>query len=95
MNITKSSNKSVFIDPMLMLFVERSMMINGNIDVEHEVANGSIGLFERVKLKNGCQDVFVKNIDGYYIFCAEAKDVEYIELKLESGKLIKLKPEER
>ena len=49
-----------------------------------------MGLFERIKLKRGYQDVFKINIDGYYIYCVEAKDVEYLELKLESGKLIKL-----
>ena len=40
-------------------------------------------------------DVFVINIDGYYINCVEAKNVQYIELLLESGKLIRLKAEEQ
>ena len=35
------------------------------------------------------------NINGYYIYCVEAKDVQYIELLLESGKLIRLKAEEQ
>ena len=34
-------------------------------------------------------------MDCYYIYCVEAKDVQYIELLLESGKLIRLKAEEQ
>lgn len=66
------------------------MMINENIDVECLLANGYISTFENVKLK--MDDVFIINIDGYYIiYCVEAKDIEYIELKLESGEIIMIK----
>ena len=45
-HVHKSGNKSTFIDPMLKLYNERLMMINENIDVEHDVANNcSVGLF--------------------------------------------------
>ena len=94
-HVHKSGNESAFIDPMLKLYFERPTMINENVNVEKAIANGSVGQFMRLKLKNGWVDVFVINIDGYYIYCVEAKDVQYIELLLESGKLIRLKAEEQ
>ena len=89
--VHKSSNESAFIDPMLKLYVERPMMINENVVVEHEVANGSVVLFMRLKLINGYADIFVINIDHYYVYCVEAKDVQYIELLLKSSGLLQMK----
>ena len=94
-HVHKSGNESAFIDPMLKLYFERPIMINENVDVEKAVANGSVGQFMRLKLKNGWVDVFVINIDGYYIYCVEAKDVQYIVLLLESSKLLRLKAQEQ
>ena len=94
-HVHRSGNESCFIDPMLKLYFKRPVMINENVDVGNAVANGSVGLFMKLKLKNGYVDVFVINIDGYYINCVEAKNVQYIELLLESGKLIRLKAEEQ
>ena len=70
-------------------------MVNGNVNVVKAVANGSVGQFIRLKSKNGWADVFVIHIDGCYIYCVEAKDVQHIELLSESGTLIRLKAENR
>ena len=71
------------------------MIINESINVELSWAHAAVGTFERVKLKNRHQDIFQIIIDSYYINCVEAEDKEYKELKLESGKLVKLKAEQK
>ena len=69
-------------------------MIAKNIDVINSLANGTVGKFQRIKLANDHSDIFKINIDGYYINCVKAENVEYIELQLEDKTLIKIKPEE-
>ena len=80
---------------MLKLYVGRPVMITKNIDVEHQIANGAICSFKCVKLKNGYQDCNTIKINGYYVRCVSASNVEHIELQLmdgESNKIILLKP---
>ena len=62
-------------------------MINDNIKVEHKIANGSMAKFRNVKLKNGFEDCFTINIniDGHYVRCVEACNVQHIEIMLEGG----------
>ena len=48
-NITAGSSKRI--DPMLKLYTGRPLIINGNINVENKIANGSMVTFRNVKLK--------------------------------------------
>ena len=94
-HVTTRADNSEFIDPLLKLYVGRPMMITNNVDVINSLNNGTVGKFQWIQLVNDHRDVFKINIDGYYIFCVKAKNVEYIELQLEDKTYIKIKPEER
>ena len=78
-----STNSSKRIDPMLKFFIGRPLMINDNINVENKIANGSMATFRKVSLTNGLSDCFVINIDGFYVNCVEAINVNHIEVMLE------------
>ena len=93
MYITTGQDKNKLINSLLKLYVDLPMMIKTNIDVIRRLANGMFGKFQRLKLKNDYSYGFQRNIDGYYINCVEAKNVEYIELKLDD-KLTRIKSEE-
>jgi hypothetical protein len=98
-HVTYGQNGTVRIDPLLKLYVGRPVMLTENIDVENCEANGSMCAFKGLKLKKDFADIFQINIDGYYVRCVEAKNVEYIELELkenltegEKPRIIKLYP---
>ena len=59
------------------------------------MVNGTVGKFQRIKLANARLNVFKTNIDGYYINCVKAENVEYIELQLENKTYIKINQKER
>ena len=40
------------------------------------------GIFKRLKLKNPQKTMEYINIDGYYVNCVEAYDIEYTEVEL-------------
>ena len=71
------------------------MMITNNVDAINSLNNGTVGTFQWIKLANDHCDVFKINIDGYYINCVKAENVEYIELQVEDQTYIKIKLEER
>jgi hypothetical protein len=98
-HVTYGQSGTVRMDPLLKLYVGRPVMLTENIDVENCEANGSMCTFKGVKLKKDSADIFQINIDGYYVRCVEAKNVEYIELRLnenvmegEKPRTIKLNP---
>ena len=83
-NITEQKSKKI--DPMLKLWVGRKLIVNANINVENKLANGAVGTFKCLKLKNGMQDCFMINIDGHQVRCVKASDVDHLELILEGDK---------
>ena len=85
-------------DPLLKLYVGCPVMISENIDVANSMANGSMCKFVGLKLKSNVNMGSI-NIDGYYVNCVEANEVEYMVLELQEhkevnqcGELIRVKP---
>ena len=69
---------------MLKLCVGWLLVINNdNINSKNKIANGSLVTFRSVKLKHGFEDCFIINMDGHYVRCVEASNVEHIEVMLE------------
>ena len=58
-------------------------MITENLDVANSMANGSMYTFKGAQLKNPNKTLDCINIDGYYVNCVEADDVEYMEVELQ------------
>lgn len=88
-------------DPLLKLYVGCPVMITENLDVANSMANGSMCTFKGVQLKNPNKTLDCINIDGYYVNCVEADDVEYMEVELqehrkdnEPGDIKRLKPQQ-
>ena len=69
-------------DPLLKLYVGCLIMITENLDVQNSMANGSMCIFRGIKLKNPHKTMECINIDGYYVNCVEADDIEYMEVEL-------------
>ena len=69
-------------------------MISKDVDVIKSLFNGNAGKFQRIKLANDHCNVFKINIDGHYINCVKAKNIDYIELQLEDKTYMKIKKEE-
>jgi len=91
---TKSSKGTTYVDPLLKLYVGRPIVITENISVEKSMANGTVGRFKGLKMKENRWRVTRIKIDGYYVNCVEAKDVEYIEMISDhSGKTIQIEVE--
>jgi len=63
-------------------------MITENIDVVNSMANGSMCRFIGIKMKHGLgpEKIGYVNIDGYYVQCVDAEDLEYIEVELQEHK---------
>ena len=81
-------------DPLLELYVGRPIVITENISVEKSMANGTVCRFKGLKMKDNRWRVTRIKIDGYYVNCVEAKDVEYIEMISDhSGKIIQVEAE--
>ena len=58
------------------------------------MANGTVGRFKGLKMKDNRWKVKKIKIDGYYVNCVEAKDVEYIEMISDhNGKTIQIEAE--
>ena len=88
-------------DPLLKLYVGCPVMITENLDVANSMANGLMCTFKGVQLKNPNKTLDCINIDGYYVNCVEADDVEYMEVELqehrkdnEPGDIKRLKPQQ-
>ena len=86
---------------LLKLYVGCPVMITENLDVANSMANGSMCTFKGVQLKNPNKTLDCINIDGYYVNCVEADDVEYMEVELqehrkdnEPGDIKRLKPQQ-
>ena len=91
---TKSSKGTTYVDPLLKLYVGRPIVITENISVEKSMANGTVGKFKGLKMKDNRWRVKKIKIDGYYVNCVEEKDVEYIEMISDhSGKTIQIEVE--
>ena len=69
-------------DPLLKLFIGCLIMITENLDVQNSMANGSMCIFKGLKLKDPQKTMECINIDGYYVNCVEADDIEYMEVEL-------------
>jgi hypothetical protein len=55
------------------------MMLTKNENVQKGLANGTLGLFERLVLKPGAaQFLEIEKIDGYYVRTIDAKHVDHI-----------------
>ena len=50
------------------------------------MANGSMCIFKGIKLKGPQKTMECINIDGYYVNCVEADDIEYMEVELQEHK---------
>ena len=61
-------------------------MITENIDVENSQANGTVGKFRKIKLKNNINDIFKIKVDGFYVNCVDVTNVEYMILELKKDK---------
>ena len=72
-------------DPLLKLYVGCSVMISENLDVVNSIANGSMCKFVGLKLKANVNMGSV-SVDGYYVNCVEANDVDYMLLELQEHK---------
>lgn len=59
------SNKNQYIEPILKLYFGRPVMITKNIDVENSQANGTVGKFWKIKLKNNINDIFKIKVDVF------------------------------
>ena len=46
------------------------------------MANGSLCIFKGLKLKDPKKTMECINIDGYFVNCVEADDIEYMEVEL-------------
>ena len=69
-------------DSLLKLYIGCLIMITENLDVQNSMANGSMCIFRGLKLKNPNKTMECINIDGYYVNCVEADDIEYMEVEL-------------
>ena len=76
-----------FTDPMLKLYDGCPVSINHNLDVARCIANGAMGLFRGVTLKEGVtiNDMEKVIIDGYYVWCVKASQVKSIEVEMIDG----------
>ena len=62
-------------------------MINSNKEIDKGIANGTLGRFKGIKLKNNNRDnVSYKNWDGYKVRTVSVEDVEYILCEHWEGK---------
>lgn len=78
----RKSEPHKYIDPMLKLFVGQKVMLCDNTDVEHGVANGSLGRIQQVRITKQNQDKHLGTIviDGYKLKCIDSEHVEAIEI---------------
>jgi hypothetical protein len=95
----KSRNGSKTYDPMLKLYAGRPIMINDNIDVKCGIANGTLGKFRKIVLKEGVtwQNLEKIVIDGYYVWVADISQIHCMKVGIgndEDEKLVDIEPEE-
>ena len=76
--VKDSYNESRRVDPLLKLYHGRPMMLNLNEDVQNKEANGTVGFFENVQLKQGVtlEDLELIRIDGYWVRSACVSQVD-------------------
>ena len=81
-------------DPMLKLYVGCPVMITENIDVENCIANGSMCSFKGIELKKGLgpHHLGYINIDGFYVRCVDAENVQHIVLELQENRKLGIPP---
>ena len=79
--------RSKHYDLMLKLYKDRPMCINKNIDVENCIANGAMCKFKGVIFKDGKDETCLEKviIDGYYVYCVQAQDLEAIQVEMKDG----------
>ena len=72
---------------MLKLCGGQPLMINGSIDMSNSTANGAMGKFLGVVLKQGMtvNDLEITRIDDYRICCASAHQVESLAVQMADG----------
>ena len=61
---TKSSKGTTYVDPLLKLYVGRPIVITENISVEKSMANGTVGKFKGLKMKDNRWRAKPIKIDG-------------------------------
>ena len=83
----KSNDGSKMFDPLLKLYIGRPLMLNDNINVPGGQANGSMCEFVNLTLRHGVSltDLEIININGYYVRCADAEQVETLNLRLKDS----------
>ena len=76
-----------FVDPLLKLYHLRPLMLTKNDDVPKGLANGTLGLFERVVLKPGAASkILIEKIDGHYVRTIDAEYVDHIICSFDTEK---------
>ena len=83
-NLVRTDKGSKCIDPLLKLYDGCVLMVIENIDVDNKIANGAVGKFKEVVLKENILfdslDTII--IDGYYVRCVNIEDLKHIKLEL-------------
>ena len=74
-------------DPLLKLYIDRPLMINNNIDVKNCIANGAMCKFKGIVLKDNktLECLHKIEVDGFYVNCVEASDVQSLVVEMLDG----------
>ena len=100
----RSLNGNKCVDPMLKLFYDCTIMVIENIDVDKKMANGAVGKFKGVSLKDDCtviDSVKTMLINEYHVQCISVNKIKCIHVELiedlnegDSARIVDIEPQE-
>jgi hypothetical protein len=84
---SSKNGKGHFVDPLLKFFSGIPLMLVENVDVPNNQANGTLCHLVKIHFREGISNdnIDLMRIDGYWVRCVDACDVESIEAVFADG----------